>query len=337
MLVCQKQICYNWNTIKGKWNKNLRRLCLKMKEKSVFLKDHGITAKFEELETRDSKLWDELCKIAEEYDKQKPYLEATMQGFINSIGFSKHIHSIRYRLKDTDSLIVKIIEKKFENTDPDSKYNHVTADNYYQIITDLIGVRIIIRYRYEWQEIHKLIWEKFYKENKEYVIDYEKDYFSGKDIFIAERPIVYYRHGENKKNYEVFGRDVFDIKLSDIGYSSIHYIINVNGTYIELQVRTIYDEAWSECDHDFVYKLNASPKKLVLKRCSKMLSDITGVADSLSTFIRDYYSDKILEEDFLENADFENSDFKDNKGQNRNNYKRVSIDIDKVSDVFDLF
>lgn len=156
-------------------------------------------------------------------------------------------------------------------------------------------------------------------------------------IFIAEKPIVYYRQGEEKKNYEIFGRDIFDIKLSDIGYSSIHYIVNYNGEYIELQVRTIYDEAWSECDHDFVYKLNACPKKLVLKRCSKMLSDVTGVADGLSTFIRDYFTDEV----FNQNENRKNAAVESMTVKNLNDkpmqYKKVSIDINKVSDVFEIF
>ncbi len=219
----------------------------------------------------------------------------------------------------------------------------MTVDNYYKIITDLIGVRIIVRYRNEWKEIHKLIWDKFYKNNRDYVEDYEKDYFPGKDIFIAEKPIVYYRNGEKKENYEIFGKDIFKINLSDIGYSSIHYIINVNGSYIELQVRTIFDEAWSECDHDFVYKLNASPKKLILRRCSKMLSDITAVADNMSVFIKDYYLDQISEEKFQEQKeivedivteDIIGIGFKEKSfGKN----ERLSMDINKVSDVFEIF
>lgn len=306
--------------------------------KSEFLKQYGITTKFQELESKNPNLWDELCEIAAEHEKQKPFLEEKMQGFISSISYSNHIHSIRYRIKDTESLIVKIIEKKYSNTDAKSKYNHITKKNYYTILTDLIGVRVIIRYRNEWQEIHKLIWDKYHKDGIEYIKDYEKDYFSGQGIFIAEKPIVYYRHGENKKNYEVFGRDVFNIKLSDIGYSSIHYIINVNGTYVELQVRTIYDEAWSECDHDFVYKLNASPKKLVLQRCSRMLSDITGVADTLSSFIRDYYHDEIKEESDtkVEVAGVLNDEEPKVTVKDKS-YERVGMNIDKVSDVFDMF
>lgn len=306
-----------------------------MMDKKEFLENNHIAAKYNELERKNPQLWQQLYEIGKAYEKQENYLEGILQAFIKDMGCSDHIHSLRYRIKKPESLMVKIIDKKFSNVDGESKYNDINADNYHKILTDLIGVRIIIRYRYEWQAIHKMIWDKYYNEEKEYVIDYEKDYSVESYGFIAERPLVYYRDITEKKNYEAFGRNLFDIKYSGIGYSSIHYIINYHGQYIELQVRTIYDEAWSECDHDFVYKLNASPKKMVLKRCSKMLSEVTGVADGLSTFIRDYYTDEVFakagpEEEYQRPAE-EKPEALDSVN------KKHPIEINKVSDVFLLF
>ncbi len=82
-----------------------------MQDKAQFLGKYGITIKFEELEKQNSNLWEELFEIHTAYKEQKEYLENTMNSFISSIGNSKSIHSIRYRIKDADSLIVKIIEK----------------------------------------------------------------------------------------------------------------------------------------------------------------------------------------------------------------------------------
>lgn len=324
-----------------------------MINKKEFLQKYSIKSKFIELEKRDDDFWNELCRIEKHYNNQHSSLTGTMKEFISSIEntdinsetkeYIKHIHSIRYRIKDTESLLVKIIEKKYENINCDNKYNNINHNNYYKIVTDLIGIRIIVRYKNEWQIIHKLIWDKFYNTERNYIVDYEKDYFSEKDIFIAEQPIVYYRYGEKKQNYEVFGKNIFDIKLSDIGYSSIHYIINVNGTYIELQVRTIYDEAWSECDHDFVYKTQTSPKKLLLKRCSKILSDVTIVADAMSMLIKDLYTEEINDENIPNTTDLKKtSDFADNNisihlNQYNLSKKRSYCDIKKVSDIFEKY
>ena len=56
----------------------------------------------------------------------------------------------------------------------------------------------------------------------------------------------------------------------------------------------MFDEAWSENDHDFVYKLYAGNKKLVLNRTSNLLSKVAEVADELSMFMHDYYDESIF-------------------------------------------
>lgn len=36
-------------------------------------------------------------------------------------------------------------------------------------------------------------------------------------------------------------------------YRSLHYIIKYHGYYLEIQGRTLFEEGWSEIDHDIVY------------------------------------------------------------------------------------
>ena len=129
---------------------------------------------------------------------------------------------------------------------------------------DLLGTRILIRHRYQWEEIHDLMWQLYYQGTERYVKNRIHDYIGeAKETFLSERSEVFYRYEESTKCYELKGRDTFDFEKNNPGYSSNHYIINYFGTYIELQVRTLFDEAWSENDHDFVYKLPAGNKKLV--------------------------------------------------------------------------
>lgn len=68
---------------------------------------------------------------------------------------------------------------------------------------------------------------------------------------IAERPKVYIRPGDDEHFYV----GISGIKLeSERGYyRSIHYIIKYGGYYIEVQVRSIFEEAWGEVDHDVLY------------------------------------------------------------------------------------
>lgn len=267
-----------------------------MESKEIFLQKNKIANEFHELEKINPGLWETMKDIYENYEARlkNGSLRKTITKFIEEIGTPPAMHSMRYRIKSPDSLIVKIIHKMCSDfTDID--YANITKDTYGKVIMDLLGARILIRHRYQWEEIHDLIWQHYFKGTEKYVKsrihDYEGD---AKKPFLAERPKVFYRYEENTKCYELKGRDTFDFEKNNPGYSSNHYIINYCGTYIELQVRTLFDEAWSENDHDFVYKLYASNKKLVLNRTSDLLSKVAEVADELSMFMHDYYDESIF-------------------------------------------
>lgn len=66
--------------------------------------------------------------------------------------------------------------------------------------------------------------------------------------YIAERPKVYKRSGDSK----IYDERLIDIKAGGI-YRSLHYIIKYKGYYVEVQGRTLFEEGWSEIDHDIVY------------------------------------------------------------------------------------
>lgn len=267
-----------------------------MESKEEFLEKYRITARYLELEKMDPGLWDTLREIYEDYEYKLTHgiLKKAMNGFIQELGTPSAMHSMRYRIKTPESLIVKIINKKCSDyTDLD--YANITRDTYGKVIMDLLGVRILLRHRYQWEEIHDLIWDKYYRGTEKYVKNRIRDYVGDAgESFLAERPKVFYRYEESTKLYELKGRDTFDFEKNNPGYSSNHYIINYYGTYIETQVRTLFDEAWSENDHDFVYKLYAGNKKLVLNRTSNLLSKVAEVADELSMFMHDYYDESIF-------------------------------------------
>lgn len=268
-----------------------------MENKEIFLQNNKIADKFKELEKVEPDLWDTMKEIYYDYDLRikNGSLKKRLNQFIEEIGVPSAMHSMRYRMKTPESLIVKIIQKKCSNyTEMD--YMNITKDTYQKVIMDLLGARILIRHRYQWEEIHDLIWSLYFKGTERYVRNRTRDYIGDcKEPFLAERPKVFYRYEESTKCYELKGRDTFDFEKNNSGYSSNHYIINYYGTYIELQVRTLFDEAWSENDHDFVYKLNAGNKKLVLNRTSNLLSKVAEIADELSMFMHDYYDESIFQ------------------------------------------
>ncbi|MBQ7329120.1 MAG: hypothetical protein IJX01_04360 [Oscillospiraceae bacterium] len=252
------------------------------------------------VEKRIPDFWENVEEIRKHYEKSISSYKSTLSDIIDSISHADMdkpvIHSIRYRIKDADSLIVKIIQKSAKVPESPQgnaeieKYRNLTKDNYYKIITDLIGIRILIRYRYQWKSVHSLVWKLFKSEEHEYIEDWITEYQNDRAVkYIVEQPKAYVKQISDRAVYEEIGKNIFDIRDSDNHYASLHYIINVGGCYCELQVRTIFDEAWCECNHDFVYKahIKSQQAKNTLERLSVILSQHTTAAESIVALMCD--------------------------------------------------
>ena len=257
--------------------------------------------KYELAALRDTDLEKNLIKISEHYCNTKTsYVtkcEAAAKQLLMTIltdSELKEIHSARYRTKTLDSLLTKYIKKKAllpetPGTDYNiEKYRPLNKSNYYKIITDLIGIRILIRYQQQWEVVHKWIWDNFFKVDKSYIKNWLDDYPSGEaEDFLVEKPKLYLRDVKDLPMYQKFGKDIFESHVSSEGYSSIHYLVWYDGKYVEIQVRTIYDEAWGECTHDLVYKCKNKAQRAELERLSECLSTQTQAASMISDMMFD--------------------------------------------------
>lgn len=264
----------------------------KKNEKEFFLKRNHIEEIYPRAERINSDLWPILQEIGVSYTEYAKNYDAIAQRLlleiINDKKINNIIHSARYRIKDKASLLAKIVRKKAELSQEISedyereKYRNIDAGNYYKIISDLIGFRIIVRYREQWIDVHNWIWARYYKGDEYFVRNYIDDYRSSVAIpFIAEKPKIYYRNRQERAIYEVAGKGFYDLIESDAGYNSVHYIVNVDGKYIEIQVRTIFDEAWSECTHDIVYKNKNKKLKNELEYLSRCLAQQTIASEAM--------------------------------------------------------
>ena len=56
------------------------------------------------------------------------------------------------------------------------------------------------------------------------------------------------------------------------------------GYYVEIQGRTLFEEGWSEVDHDIVYKEAQDDE--MLKDYSGLLNRLSGLADEMSSYFR---------------------------------------------------
>lgn len=141
-------------------------------------------------------------------------------------------------------------------------------------------------YREDWIHFHRYITNRF-ENNPEIYIENRLEDFD-EDInhyYIAEKPKVYKRAGDTK----IYDSNEIDI-ISDGIYRSLHYIIKYKGYYVEIQGRTLFEEGWSEIDHDIVYPYNKDD--VMLKDFSKLLNRLSGIADEMSSYFRRMKEDK---------------------------------------------
>lgn len=221
-----------------------------------------------------------ICRnIYERYDKYLERLEDVRLKFVREIEHLPGVHLQTSRVKSVESLLEKIIKKRYENLlNKDNLYATITSENFSDIVTDLVGVRTIISYRGEWRKLHDEIVKKFpYEDEKEYTDGRFVGHKEGKQ-FIAEIPKAYYAEGDDLSMYE--GVKIRTL-IKPSGYRSVHYVISFLDTYIELQTRTIYDEAWSDCDHRYVYKHEENKSHAALYKLSDILCENTNASNDL--------------------------------------------------------
>lgn len=265
-------------------------------EITAMIREAELEEKYELVLQRENDIEKQLLKIQEHYWTKKTCYskkcEATAQQLLMTIltdSELKEIHSARYRMKSVNSLLTKYVKKKaLLPTQPGTDYNIekyrlMSKDNYFKIITDLIGIRILIRYQQQWEVVHNWIWNNFFKVDKTYIKNWIDDYPSGEtEDFLVEKPKLYLRDEKDFPMYQKVGKDVFEKHVSNEGYSSIHYLLWYDGKYVEIQVRTIYDEAWGECTHDLVYKCKNKARRVELERLSGCLATQTQAASMIA-------------------------------------------------------
>lgn len=248
-----------------------------MIKKKKFLKEYHIEK--EELKRTGMK-WDELNAIYDHYCQIEGQLKRIGKDFVNDYLYDIEragIHSYRYRTKQPGHLIEKIIRKKQMTPDP---YQHIDRTNYWKYMTDLIGIRVFFLYREDWIHFHNYITSAFENNPECYVEDRILDFDENPDhYYIAERPKVYRRTGDTR----IYDKRLIDIKSDGI-YRSLHYIIKYKGYYVEIQGRTLFEEGWSEIDHDIVYPYFQDDE--MLTDFSTLLNRLAGMADEMSSYFR---------------------------------------------------
>jgi len=161
------------------------------------------------------------------------------------------VHSVKSRLKDPDHLRDKIIRKWSDSP--------VTPENLFTRITDLAGVRIIHLCSQQFAAIHEAILE----------------HIGNGHWSLAEPPVAYSWDPEATEYFKSLG---LNAKQRESYYTSIHYVVRPqqqSSLSCEIQVRTLFEEAWGEIDHAVNY-----PKKTDIISCTEQLRVLAKLAST---------------------------------------------------------
>lgn len=207
-------------------------------------------------------VWEDLEKLYTDYLVFKEELEPTAILLFNKLMKSQKVHSVRYRIKDPEHLVEKVIRKKIED-----KNSNITAENYKEKLTDLIGLRALHLFKEDWKVVNDFIISTWN---------------------LKQKPLANYRKGDTEELIEFFKEKGCETKEHKYGYRSIHYLIETQPGkqkhYAEIQVRTIFEEAWAEIDHTIRYPYDL--ENPIFFQFLLILNRLSGSADEMGSFIQ---------------------------------------------------
>ncbi|WP_256384320.1 RelA/SpoT domain-containing protein [Photobacterium toruni] len=210
--------------------------------------------------------WATLKAIGLCHEQRTEALNATAESYARIIQQCSHVHSVRWRVKKPQHLMEKIVRKTQPNTVKfKAKYLGINQYNYDAIVTDLIGVRALHLFKDDGLAIH--------------------DYLMGKWQY-EEPPVYYVRNGDDEVSAEL--PEDIKVKIHPAGYRSLHYVfgseLQQRCIFTEVQVRTIFEEAWTEIDHKIRYPNFSTDAEI----CSFLLifNRLVGSADEMGSFVK---------------------------------------------------
>ena len=190
---------------------------------------------------------------AESISSQATSYHQNIINYLNSHELQNLCYTRKSRVKSKKNILGKYDRKRREPERKDYKIED---------ISDVIGLRFIVLFKQDVIPVIKSIINLLSKDNN------QKNPFYGCSI----EELIYYKGNISLSNISHKIRDSFssigiDIKErnSREGYSSIHIVCNLNTEHsdvlpenykipVEIQVRTIFEDAWGEIDHKYGYK-----------------------------------------------------------------------------------
>ncbi len=160
---------------------------------------------------------------------------------------------VKGRIKSFDAFYRKLLAKSQKRK----------IESPFEYITDIIGMRIVVPFIEDLASVEKII----------------------------------------KKNFDIIETEYKsrELTIREFGYDSIHILINLpdevskkarydEGLKIEVQLRTILQDAWAEVEHELIYKTSIDKIEDTIRRKMIALNATLSLADITFQEIREYQS-----------------------------------------------
>jgi putative GTP pyrophosphokinase len=185
----------------------------------------------------------------------------------------KLIHSLKWRSKDPDHLRDKLERKARLAVESGGQFL-ITAENLFDHISDLSGVRLLHLHMLQMERIHPLIVSVFAEEG--YVQ--------------AQEPEAKTWDPEYEKMFQALA---VKVHRNESLYTSVHYVVKQNSAsrrQCELQVRTLAEELWGEVSHTINYprETDSIACKEQLKVLARLVSGSSRLVDSIFVSFEDH-------------------------------------------------
>jgi putative GTP pyrophosphokinase len=181
------------------------------------------------------------------------------------------IHTVGWRVKDAEHLIDKIVRKSIHKSAA-----WATLANYGKVVTDLVGVRGLYLFHNEWPTINTYILNTW---------------------TLKQRPEANVRKSDPEEYKKIFRQEGCRVIERSSGYRSVHYLVKFRPTrteqIVEVQVRSLFEQAASEADHKVRYP--SLVREHDLNNLVEHMQRAAALGDGISTLLRllgDYLLDQ---------------------------------------------
>ncbi|MFW6274976.1 MAG: tetratricopeptide repeat protein [Spirochaetota bacterium] len=203
----------------------------------------------------DQKYYPDRVELEEAYARKLTVYEAVLEDFVRRLGHNLKEQGVRFSLKSRVKSFSSYYKKLLR------KIGQANSSSIRANIQDILGIRIVCPFLENLQSVEEILRSHY-------------------TLFEVERKGA-------EHSFREFGYQSIHLLLELPAEVRDHYA-DLDIAVCEVQIRTILQDAWSEVEHELVYKANFTPYDESLRRKLAALNANLSLSDVIFQEIRDY-------------------------------------------------